>query len=206
MLLEGFQKIFWGLFLVFFEFHVIVVDILPDPIGYYLVFSGLNILTNHFAVSKTQKNRNRFAIVLLVISIPTVFIANFSLEQMGNASVFSQWWLYINVIGLLNVILAYNIFELMMVITIKKGLSQLQKRTSNIFNIYMLSMILITFFQSFVMNMTRDWLTGYSIISAIIGFLLQLIFLALISHFSKLPDDGEGIFIEVKGDQESPIS
>ncbi|WP_404332506.1 hypothetical protein [Mesobacillus maritimus] len=64
MLYEGFRKIFWGFILVFLEIHLLIIDILPDPIGYYLIFSGINLLNKHYGVSSKGKG---FALGLVIL-------------------------------------------------------------------------------------------------------------------------------------------
>jgi len=56
----GFGKIFWG-FLFFFDFRIQGFDILPDIIGYWLIYIGLKELvsmSSHFAAAQ------KYAVVL----------------------------------------------------------------------------------------------------------------------------------------------
>ncbi|WP_272914196.1 hypothetical protein [Bacillus dakarensis] len=36
---QAFNRIFWGYLFVWIEIHLFVVDLLPDPIGYWLILS-----------------------------------------------------------------------------------------------------------------------------------------------------------------------
>lgn len=182
---EGFQKIFWGFILVLIELHIIVIDILPDPVGYYLIFSGLGLMANRFPASEKAKN---FALGLALLSIPTVFIQNNAVDQMGTGSIFSGWALYLNIIGILNLVLVYYIFRLMITIVEENGDLYLQSRTANTFKVYMIAMLIVTFSQSFAMNMTQDVLIIYTILSVAVSLIMHIVFLVLVHKFSKLPD------------------
>jgi hypothetical protein len=183
MLYEGFRKIFWGFILVFLEIHLMVIDILPDPIGYYLIFSGINLLNNYFGVSSKGKE---VAFGLVVLSLPTLFIQNQAVEQMSGAAI------YLSLIGIVNLVLAFYLFQLMVSIATKKDDDYLLKRTTTTFRVYMVLMLLFTLLESFFINMTQSVMSGFILFSAIVGLVMNILFLILLSKFSKLPDDGNG--------------
>lgn len=203
MLYDGFRKIFWGFILVFLEIHIIAIDILPDPVGYYLILSGLNLLKSRYHL---DVKANYVAILLVLVSIPTVFLQNNAMNQLGSASLITGWSIYMSVIGILNLVLAYFIFQVMISIATKREDDYLQRRTTNTFKAYMIIMLLITFFESFAMNMTRDLLMGYVTISAIFGLIMNITFLVLISRFSKVDDKGDGSLVKPSEHEETPTS
>lgn len=182
MLYEGFRKIFWGFIFVFLEIHLIAIDILPDPLGYYLIFKGLKQVNNHFEVESRGK---LLALGLVYFSLPTVFLQNTSIEQV------SCWFFYMSIIGILNLVLAFNIFKIMVLIATNRKESNLLRRTEITFKVYMISMFLITFFEPFSINMNISEETGYFVFSAVIGLIMNIIFLVLLSKFSKLANDFE---------------
>jgi hypothetical protein len=185
VLREAFQKIFWGWILVFIEIHIIAIDILPDPIGYFLIYSGLLLLIDHFDAGTKAKN---MAALLMLVSIPTIFIQNGSVNQMGNGTFLSGWSIYLNMMGIFNLILAYFIFQLLIRVASQNGNQLLLNRTNSTFKLYMISMLVITFFQPFAMNFSRDLITIYIILSSVYGLILQIIFLILIRNFSRKDD------------------
>jgi hypothetical protein len=189
MLREGFQKIFWGWILVFIEIHIIAIDILPDPIGYFLIYSGLLLLINEYEAGANAKN---MAAVLMLVSIPTIFIQNGSIDQIGSGMFLSGLFIYMNIVEILNLILAYFIFHLLISVAYQKDNQELLNRTKSTFKLYMISMLLLTFLEPFAMNLTRDLITGFIVFSSIYGLVLQIVFLVLIHKFSK----GEGPPIE----------
>ncbi len=63
--MKGFEQIFWGL-LFWFDFNIQHFDILPDIIGYILIYAGLNSLdgeSEYFAEAK------KFTLILIVLSV-----------------------------------------------------------------------------------------------------------------------------------------
>jgi hypothetical protein len=65
----GFDRIFWGL-LFMFDFRIQGFDILPDIVGYFLIYSGLEKLAErngHFGEAR------KYALPLAVISILDIY-------------------------------------------------------------------------------------------------------------------------------------
>jgi hypothetical protein len=181
MVYEGFRKIFWGFILVFIEIHLMVIDILPDPFGYYLIFSGIHLVNNHFGFSNKGKH---VALGLVFLSLPTLFIQNQSVVQMSTSSI------YLSLIGILNLVLAFYLFQLMASIAKQREDDSLHKRTTTTFKIYMVLMFFLTFLEVFSINMTEGTMMWFLVFSAIFGLVMNIFFLALLSKFSKLSDDG----------------
>ncbi|WP_053362924.1 hypothetical protein [Bacillus sp. FJAT-27251] len=182
MLQEGFQKIFWGWILVMIEIHFIAMDILPDPIGYLLIYFGLLLLMKEFPSGKKAKN---LAVLLMVVSIPTIFIQN---NQIGSGLIFSGWFFYTNILEIFILVLAYFIFQLLISVASEKGNQELVDRTNSTFKLYMVSMLVITFFQPFTMNLPKDLAELFIVVSAMYGIILQVLFLILIKRFSRYKD------------------
>ena len=76
-----FKKLFWGFLFVFLEIHIII-DILPDPIGYFMIFSGLILLLKNIPDSKPGKHAMRWAQALIILSIPSVFLSQNEINQL----------------------------------------------------------------------------------------------------------------------------
>ncbi len=181
MLRDGFRKIFWGLILVLVEIHIVAFDLLPDPLGYFYILSGLNLLTSRYEMNRQGK---WLAAGLILLSIPTIIIQN----GVHDTILVSPAAIYMSIMGILNLILAYFIFQLMVNVAASNGDLLLEKQTSNTFKIYMIALFMVCFFQSFRMNMSGDLLTGLTIISLVFSLMMQIALLMLVSKFSKLPD------------------
>lgn len=67
---KAIQKIFWGLFIVLIDIHIVIIDLLPDFIGYLFVVSGLSQLQTYASpFSKAKK----FSLFLALLSLATIF-------------------------------------------------------------------------------------------------------------------------------------
>jgi hypothetical protein len=195
MLYDGFRRIFWGFIFVFIEIHLLVIDFIPDPLGYYLIFSGVNLVNNHFEV---KNNGNHVALGLIFLSIPTLFIENQAVVQMSGATI------YLSLMGILNLILAYYIFQLMVSIATKWEDKALIQHTTTLFRIYMVLMFFFTFLESFSMNMTESTIMGFHVFSSIIGLVMNIFFLVQLSKFSKLSDVVNGPSDSDEPDEKEP--
>ncbi len=67
---NGFKKLFIGFLFVFLKFHIIV-DLLPDFIGYILIYNGIKQLAT--LSSQSYDKLKVLTIVLAVVSVPNFF-------------------------------------------------------------------------------------------------------------------------------------
>ncbi|MBT2757631.1 hypothetical protein J7E71_17210 [Mesobacillus foraminis] len=181
MLRDGFRKIFWGLILVLVEVHIVAFDLLPDPLGYFYILSGFNLLTSRYEMDRKGK---WLAAGLILLSLPTIVIQN----GVYDTILVSPAAIYISIMGILNLILAYFIFQLMISVAASIGDRRLEKQTSGTCRMYMVAIFLVCLFQSFRINMSSDQLTGLTLISFVFSLVMQLSLLMQVSTFSKLPD------------------
>lgn len=199
MLYKGFRKIFWGFIFVFIEIHIIAIDILPDPVGYFLIYTGMKLVNIHDEFGSGGKF---IAFGLVYFTLPTVFLQNTTIEHI------SGWFIYMSVIGILNLVLAFYILQMMVLIATGRKENHLLRRTETSFKFYMISVMVITFFEPFALNMNLTEGTGYFMFSSLLGFIMNIIFLVLLSKFSKLPDgfeDPSGTIAEDIDRKEPPI-
>lgn len=181
---EAFSKIFWGYILVLFEIHIFVIDILPEPIGYYLIFSGISMLLNDFPICSKAKN---MALSLTFISIPTVFIQqNAGADPLGQIPFLSGWSLYLTVLGVLKLILVFYIFQLILAIVKEHGDFSLINRTTKTFYTYIIVMVLTMIAHSFTINFSTDQFMVVTIISLVLGFIMEIVFLVLLRKMRKI--------------------
>lgn len=185
---EAFGRIFWGYLLILIEIHIVIIDILPEPVGYYLIFSGISMLLNDFPIGSKAKNT---ALVLIFISIPTVFIEqNAGANQMGQLSFLTGWSLYMTVLGILKLILVFYIFQLIMAIVKEHGDFALNDRSTKTFRTYIIVMLLTMIFHSFSINFSMEQFLVVTIISIVVGFIMEIVFLVLLRKMRKIDYEG----------------
>ncbi|MUK89384.1 hypothetical protein GMD78_13530 [Ornithinibacillus sp. L9] len=180
---NSFRKIFWGFFLVLVEINILI-DILPDPVGYFLIISGLSSLIEEFTIGKKALN---WAIVLCILSIPSVFVSQHSINQTINP--LSFWHIYISVLALLKIILVFYMFQLMVRIAREWRAENLLDWTFKFSKIYLVFMFIFLMLQSFHMNVNTDFVMGISVVCLIGALIVEIMFLVLLRRFKKLDED-----------------
>ncbi|MDX8362538.1 hypothetical protein [Cytobacillus sp. IB215316] len=177
-----FNKLFLGFLFVLLDINIFI-DILPDPLGYYLIYRGLKLLLSEFPESRKAVY---LTILLCIVSIPSVFIQNFSNNPSWNMPLLSWWSVYYSVLEIMYLILVYYVFQLMIKIVQQFGDKLLILRTVRTFKIYFTIMITINIIRTFTINMTPNMFLFYNIAGGLIGITLQLIFLFLLKRFKSI--------------------
>lgn len=178
-----FKRLFWGFLFVFLEIHIFI-DILPDPIGYFMIFSGLVLLLKYIPDSKAGKHAIRWAQALIFLSIPTVFISQNEINQLGNIP--NLWGSYTFFLGLLKIVLMFYIFQFMIQLAAHVGAEQLLNKTTSFMKVYLFTILFITFLETFAINTISNIFTGAMVFSVVILLILQIYFLVLLWRFSKI--------------------
>lgn len=182
---NNFSKIFWGFILVLVEFHFVAIDVLPDPLGYFFIYVGVHALSKNHAIGKKA---SFLALLLVFISLPTIFIQNSQVSEVGHSAPFDMLAIYMLAIGLIKLVLVLFVFKLMISICDERGNEALAKRTSSTFRIYMIVMLISSFLQTFFINISGDFLMGLMILLIISSMIMEITFLVLLRKFRKLDD------------------
>ncbi len=108
----GFSNIFWG-FLFFFDFRIQGFDILPDIIGYGLIYLGLKeiaSMSSHFTEAK------KYSVILCILSVFDLYQVQIPLQQFNVDPL-------TGLVMLIGIIIA--IFDLLMVFNLCHGIAEL---------------------------------------------------------------------------------
>ncbi|GIO25882.1 hypothetical protein [Ornithinibacillus bavariensis] len=178
---SSFTKIFWGFIFVFLELHIMVIDILPDPLGYYLIYSGITALAKKYFIGKKAST---WSIVLIIFSIPSIFISQSSLHM--TTQIPSFWSIYYTVLSILKLILIFYVFQLLVAISEQVAKKELYMWTKKFFGIYMTTMIAIYLVESFGMNMVSDIVVVMGIFIILAVLIIEIMFLVLIYKYRGL--------------------
>ncbi|MDX1807569.1 MAG: hypothetical protein R3267_11145 [Paenisporosarcina sp.] len=191
---NAFKYILTGYILIFIDIHLFV-DILPDPIGYFMILLG----ARKIEFNESRLNPARIvATLLLVISIPSVFI-NPQLLQTQTP----EWWgIYTTAMSLLDLILVYFLFQLIKKVVELLKSPKLTFKTENTYKGYMIVMLIILFIQPFLTNMSEHIATGIAIFMVLAGFITQMTFLVFLRTLQKrfpynTSDSGEFLNLKV---------
>ena len=176
---EAFHKMFWGFLLVLLEIHIIVVDILPDPIGYIFIILGLAWFRDSY---NEAKKAHQFAIGLAVLSIPSVFISQQTVNQIGTFA--SGFGIYGFMMQALNLVLVYMVFQLLLVVAYQEGANDLARGTTTLFKMYMVIMIIALILPIFSIGFVN--LTSLVIVTTLLALAFEIVFLVWLLKFRKL--------------------
>ena len=177
----AFRKMFWGFLFVVLEIQIEFIDLLPEPLGYALIFIGVSQLVEEFSFGKKAK---AWALFLIFFSIPTVFVSNIGINDALHS--YDGWTIYHTVLALCKLILVFYIFQLMLVISEKITNRELYKWTKKFSKIYVVIMLVNYFLTPFGNNLNAELLLWLIVMSGFIGLVLEIMFLVLIHRYKKL--------------------
>ena len=161
--------LFWGHFLVVLRIDI-GIDILPDPLGYFLIALGSYRLQKSYPLAKKA---GALATAMIFISLPTVFV------DVGKAVAFG-WSTYSIALLFLKLILVYFIFAILKSIVKDYDNEALIKRAHSVSTIYISLNLVLLAFLSFSMNVSGDFWNIISITLVVAVLIMEVIFLVLI--------------------------
>ncbi|MDY0409828.1 hypothetical protein ACFFIS_06330 [Virgibacillus soli] len=176
----AFTKITWGLIIILIDIHIFV-DILPNPIGYYLIYQGVVNLTNQI---DGEKKASYLAAILTFISIPSVFIP----QNQGDLflETFSLWSMYPLLLGLLKLVLVFYIFQLMLDISRLAEVSNIHQLTTRLCNSYVILSLLFYIIETFSINFVGNGFNTIKVIVTIVMLIWEIRLLILVNHYKKV--------------------
>lgn len=177
-------QIFYGYLFIFLAIRI-GVDILADPIGYFLIAAGCYKLGELFFVGKTAAY---ISIALIFFSVPSVFI-DFNLVESG------PWYYYSNFLFTGEIILTFYLFRLLIKLAVKNGEHGLAQRTQRLFNIYIPANLLLLGLSAFLVVFAAENLQIVAFILMIILLILNIAFLILLNAFRKAVKNDEQLLV-----------
>ncbi|MGM8215930.1 hypothetical protein ACLIA0_10200 [Bacillaceae bacterium W0354] len=171
--------IIWGIIFTRVHIRLDVIDVLADPIGYLFIFYGLGHLIQHHHLVARARN---IAIVLCIAHIPHVFIPFESLQ----IHISSMWIFYNFTVQLVDLILFFYIFKIIIAILQDYNENELATRGNKIFLYYMSIFLATSFFQALALNLTSDIVLGVTIFLIIIGIIIQLILIGYLMNIRHI--------------------
>jgi hypothetical protein len=117
-ILSGFKVMFWG-FLFFFDFRIQGFDVLPDIIGYWLIYTGAGDLISHSSYFTMVR---KYALPLTIVSIFDIYQIQKPIEQFS----VDPFVLLFSFIGLL-----ITIVDLMLVFNLCYGIVEMARAVGN---------------------------------------------------------------------------
>ncbi|MFS0690243.1 hypothetical protein AB1K89_13500 [Sporosarcina sp. 179-K 8C2 HS] len=167
---KALRQIFWGYVFIFFRLHV-GIDLLADPIGYILIFSGCSKIVEAYPVAKKAKF---VALVGAFVSLPSVFV------NLSEIPLTFGWSTYSGFLLVLKMVMGYYLFIVLKDVVKAFGDRALQKRTENTFKFYVAIHLFALAIQSFFMNVHGGGWVALALISLIGVLVMDILFLLLV--------------------------
>ncbi|WOV87775.1 hypothetical protein QWT69_01250 [Sporosarcina oncorhynchi] len=181
------RRIFWGYFFIFFDLYI-GIDLLMDPVGYLLIYSGCTKIAVAFPQSKKPRI---VALVGMIASIPSVLV------NLSDPVLDYSWSVYGNGLFIIKLIVAFYLFLLLMEIVKSFDMTALIQRTSTTFK-YFIGFYLFTFaLMSFLVNTSGDGWIVLNLIAIIGVLIMDIIFLFLLRAIRKAAPDSVQIDMTV---------
>lgn len=165
---QAVKWIFIGHLFVWFRIDIII-DWLPDPLGYFLIYLGASKLSTEYSVSPKA---SRFAATGVFLSLPSVFISFLPSGVLtGN---------YYILLLLVKLVVAFYLFSLLKAITAKFNQSEWTRRAELRSRYYVFIHLAALFIMTLTPNLFSDetvWLMGAASLALVVmdlGFLLLL--------------------------------
>jgi hypothetical protein len=138
---DGFKQLIIGFLFVLIKIHI-VVDILPDFIGYIFIYNGIKQIAT--LSSQPYEKLKVLSIILVIASIPNFFWSDQLIQQ-------SVWFSYYPLfLSFLKVILVYFLFDLLREIAKLLPSNDALQATNRMYTWYLTVVLGSMFFQSLV--------------------------------------------------------
>lgn len=173
----AFQQIFWGFLIVFIDIRFEYVDVIADPIGYFLIFNGLKLVSRHFLIREYARWTSLF---MIFFSIPATFIDANRLNELPPMSGMN---FYMFTLSISDLLLVSYILKLMLEIASYEGQVSLHHRIHTIFILYLTASISSLIIQPFIWGFATVFLIGISFATEIVAFVMHIIFLVQLWKF-----------------------
>lgn len=180
---SGYNKLLWGFLLVILDLRIMNVDLLIDAVGYFIVVSGLKILSSQ---SESFNKAQVFGVILGILSIPSTidFAATFPFEQgILPTNLFIGSLFYSSFLGFLHIVLAFYIFRGMMEMAIQANLHGLPQRVQGRARFYIITSFIILAIMPLLLNLNDEAGMYVLITVALVSFIVELFFILLIREF-----------------------
>ncbi|WP_339252319.1 hypothetical protein NSQ43_01095 [Sporosarcina sp. FSL W8-0480] len=176
---KALRNIFRGYLFIFLDIYI-VIDLLMDPIGYFLIYTGCARIVGAYPNAKKAMT---VAMIGVVASLPSVFI------NLSDPALSFGWSIYENILSILKLVIAFYLFLVLMEVAKTFGNEELHNRTRSTFKYFVTIHFAILTVMSFSMNVSGDGWVALTVILIIAGVFMDILFLLLIRAFRRATPD-----------------
>ncbi|HEY5525886.1 MAG TPA: hypothetical protein VIK26_11215 [Clostridium sp.] len=180
---SGFRRIFWGMLFIFVEFKIGNVDVLPNFLGAYLVYSGCNRLKDREDSFNRVINVAKLLTVLEIIK----FVAVLAIPFTNNSQMWQSMIMTFGdfCLGIMNLYILYYIFKGIYNIAAENDFRFLMDNSNFRWKLKFYSFLLGQMLVPFVYNLESSVITIPILILTIIQFVADILILASINTAKK---------------------
>lgn len=175
------NKIFWGLMFVLIDINIVIIDVLPDIIGYFIVVSGLTQLQFHSAYFSKAKV---LAVILALASLVLLFLnPPIPMEEFRLSNIKLSSLLVSTTNSILHLFLIIYIVHGLMEMAEKAEFMMLAQSAKKGLIVYIIGILATLTVFPFVWNVSDS--KGFSIITIciVITVIMEIIILVLLRQF-----------------------
>lgn len=180
---SGFRRIFWGLLFIFIKINIGTIDIFPDFLGAYFIYSGCNILKEREDSFNRTITVAKLLILLEVITQLVVLVIPFTNNSQMCQSMIMTFGDFC--LGLMILYILYFIGEGIYNITAEKDFEILMDKFNFRWKLKAYSFLLGQMFIPFVYNIESLFITIPMMILTIIQFIAGILILVSINTAKK---------------------
>ncbi|WP_391204850.1 hypothetical protein [Psychrobacillus sp. L4] len=179
---DGFKQLIIGFLFVLIKIHI-VVDLLPDFLGYIFIYNGIKQIAT--LSSQSYEKLKILSIILVIASIPNFFLNDQVIQQSG-------WFSYYPIfLSLLKVILVYFLFDLLRSVAKLLPSNDALQATNRMYTWYLTIVLGSLFVQSLLMNFPINIAFSAMIFIVISVLVIEISFLVYLRNMQKrFPSDG----------------
>jgi hypothetical protein len=151
---SGYNKLFWGMIFIIFNINIGIINLLPNFIGYILIFSGLGILSEQHDIYGKGKTP---AVILTIITVKDIVnMGNINFLN-GQYQINNLWFSAAGVVEkLLSLYLIFIICKGIYLLAEEGGFTELRDSAKGRFTFYFGISVFFLFYSPFAMNLPRN--------------------------------------------------
>lgn len=171
----GYNKLFEGMLFITFNFNIGPINILPDFVGYMIIYSGLTVLQPQ---SEMYEKAKVSAIALIMITLKDIISLN-GINFWQNLNSFTYIIIILDFIGgILNLYLIYIICKGIISLAEERGLIDLSESAKIRFKVYFVVTVIAIVYSPFSLVISLN-ISKYMLFVYIVGIIAALFIIEL---------------------------
>jgi hypothetical protein len=150
---SGYNRLFWGYIFVIFNFNIGALNIFPDFIGYIIILTGLNILSEqnrHYEKGKIPAG------LLIFLSLMGLFKLDALTLESGIVAWNLAFMLAGSIQSIINMYLVYCICKGIYEVAAERGMEELKSSVKWTFKWFFSAEVFLVFYTPFSLNLSKQ--------------------------------------------------